>query len=239
LYCGDGTLETGARYLGGVMSLLGIGFDYMKSATPFPTEILERDYRLIILSDYPSGNFPQGVIKEIARKVEGGTSLLMIGGWASFHGSTGDYQTSDLVKVLPVECLPYDDRLNYSQGLVPEVVSPHPILETLPWEEPPMICGCNQVKAKPDARVILILRKLRIKNENFSLREESFPLLVLGNYGKGKTGALTADLAPHWAGGMVDWGSERVTAQAAGGGKIEVGNYYVIFIRNILSYFLK
>jgi hypothetical protein len=37
----------------------------------------------------------------------------------------------------------------------------------------------------------------------------------------------------------VDWGDERVTAQTPWGRKIEVGNHYVSFLRNILLYFLK
>ena len=80
LYCGDATLETGACYLGGVMAHAGIGFDYVEMETPFPGELLGRNYKLIILSDYPSRNFPAGALKEVARKVEQGASLLMIGG---------------------------------------------------------------------------------------------------------------------------------------------------------------
>jgi len=239
LYCGDATLATGACYLGGAMTLAGIGFDYVEMEAPFPEKLLEKGYPLIILSDYPSGNFPPGALKKIARKVEQGTSLLMVGGWESFHGLIGNYQTSDLAPVLPVECLPEDDRLNWCQGLVPEVVASHPILQGLPWDEPPMVCGCNRVKAKKDATVVLALRKLRIEKGKLSLGRESLPLLVVGAYGKGRTGAVTTDFAPHWVGGLVDWGAQRVTAQAPGGRKIEVGNHYLSFIRNILLYFLK
>jgi len=239
LYCGDATLPTGACYLGGVMALAGIGFDYVEMEAPFPEKLLEKDYPLVILSDYPSGNFPAGALKKIARKVEQGASLLMIGGWESFHGLIGNYQASDLAPVLPVECLLEDDRLNWCQGLVPEVVSPHPLLQGLPWERPPMVCGCNIVKAKKEATVVLAVRKLLIEKGKVSLGKESLPLLVMGAYGKGRTGAVTTDFAPHWVGGLVDWGSERVTAQAPGGRKIEVGNHYVSFIKNILLYFLK
>ena len=238
LYCGDATLETGACYLGGVMAHAGIGFDYVEMETRFPGELLTRDYKLIILSDYPSRNFPAGALKTIARKVEQGTSLLMIGGWESFHGLIGGYETSDLVPVLPVDCLREDDRLNWPQGLIPEVVSSHPILRGLPWDEPPMVCGCNLVKAKKDATVVLALRKLLIKGGSVSLAKDNTPLLVVGTYGRGKTGAVTTDFAPHWVGGLVDWGGERVTAQATGGKQVEVGNHYVGFIRNILDYFL-
>jgi len=238
LYCGDATMETGACYLGGVMAHAGIGFDYLEMEAPFPGELLTKDYKLIILSDYPSRNFPPGALKKIARKVEEGASLLMIGGWESFHGLIGGYETSDLVPVLPVDCLPEDDRLNWPQGLIPEVVSSHPILRGLPWDEPPMVCGCNLVKAKKGATVVLSARKLLIKGKSLSLAKDSTPLLVVGTYGRGKTGAVTTDFAPHWVGGLVDWGAERITAQATGGKKVEVGNHYISFIRNILGYFL-
>ncbi len=238
LYCGDATLATGACYLAGVMTLAGIGFDYVEMEAPFPEKLLANDYPLIVLSDYPSGNFPPGALKKIAAKVERGASLLMIGGWESFHGLIGNYDTSGLAPVLPVECLPKDDRLNWCQGLIPEVVSPHPILKGLPWDEPPMVCGCNVVKAKKEATVVLALRKLLVEKGKLSLGKESLPLLVVGSYGKGKTGAVTTDFAPHWVGGLVDWGKERVTAQAPGGRKVEVGKHYVAFIKNILLYFL-
>ena len=238
LYCGDATLATGACYLGGVMSLAGIGFDYLEMEAPFPERLLEKDYGLIILSDYPSGNFPTGVPEKIARRVEQGTSLLMIGGWESFHGLIGNYHTSALAPVLPVECLKEDDRINWCQGLIPEVVSPHPILKGLPWDRPPLVCGCNRVKTKKESTMILTLRRLQIVKGKLSLEQESMPFLVTGTYGKGRTGAVTTDFAPHWVGGLVDWGEERVTAQTPGGRKVEVGNHYVSFVQNILFYFL-
>ncbi len=239
LYCGDGTLDTAASYLAGVMSAAGIGFDYLETEAPFPEANLEGGHKLIILSDYPSRNFRPGVMKKIARKVEQGASLLMVGGWASFHGLSGGYEASDLAPVLPVECQDEDDRLNWCQGLILEVVSSHPILEGLPWERPPMVCGCNIVKPKKGAQVLLAVRKLLIEKGKLSLGKETLPLLVLGSYGKGKTGAVTTDFAPHWVGGMVDWGSERITAQAPGGRKVEAGKYYVAVIRNLLLHFLK
>jgi len=239
LYCGDATLATGACYLGGVMTLAGIGFDYVEMEAPFPEKLLQKDYGLIILSDYPSGNFPAGAQDQIAQKVQKGTSLLMIGGWESFHGLIGNYHTSALAPVLPVECLKEDDRINWCQGLVPEVVSQHPILKGLPWDRPPMVCGCNRVKTKKEAAEILALRRLLIEKGKLSLGRESLPFLVSGTYGKGRTGAVTTDFAPHWVGGLVDWGEERVTAQTPGGRKVEVGNHYVSFLKNILFYFLK
>lgn len=64
---------------------------------------------------------------------------------------------------------------------------------------------------------------------------QSFPMLVLGQYGRGRTAAFAGDVAPHWVGGLVDWGDpdKRVT-QSVGQGFIEVGNHYATFFRNLV-----
>ena len=59
------------------------------------------------------------------------------------------------------------------------------------------------------------------------------PLLVVGEYGCGRTAALATDVAPHWVGGLVDWGDQRVV-QNVGSGFIDVGNWYARFFRNLL-----
>jgi uncharacterized membrane protein len=59
------------------------------------------------------------------------------------------------------------------------------------------------------------------------------PLLVLGQYGNGRTAALATDVAPHWVGGLVDWGDWRVV-QDVEGSFIDVGNWYARFFRNLL-----
>lgn len=239
LYCGDATLATGACYLGGVMTYAGISFDYVPMADRFPEELLDHDYPLIVLSDYPSGNFRPEALRRIAGKVDKGASLLMIGGWESFHGLVGNYDSSPLSTVLPVECLAEDDRINWPQGLVPEVTTQHPILRGLPWDTPPVVCGCNRVRPRKGASVVLSAHRLHIAGSSLSRDPEALPLLVAGTHGGGRTGAFTSDFAPHWVGGLVDWGPERVHAQAPGGRPVEVGSHYVALIRNLLMYFLR
>ncbi len=238
LYCGDATLATGACYLGGVMAYAGIPFDYVPMTDRFPEQMLERDYSLFVLSDYPSGNFRPEALRKIAGRVARGASLLMIGGWESFRGLIGNYQSSALASALPVECLPDDDRLNWPQGLIPEVTTPHAILRGLPWESPPVVCGCNRVRARKGSTVVLSLRRLHIAGSSLARDPEALPLLVVGAHGRGRTGAFTSDFAPHWVGGLVDWGPERVHAQAPGGRAVEVGSHYAAFVRSLLLYFL-
>ena len=66
----------------------------------------------------------------------------------------------------------------------------------------------------------------------FSAGAES-PLLVVGECGRGRTAALATDVAPHWVGGLVDWGDGRVV-QEVNAGAIDVGNLYARFFRNLL-----
>jgi uncharacterized membrane protein len=65
---------------------------------------------------------------------------------------------------------------------------------------------------------------------------ETFPLLVTGQYGKGKTAALATDVAPHWVGGWVDWGKKRITQKLNNGNSIEVGENYVQFFTQLLRW---
>ena len=162
---------------------------------------------------------------------------MMIGGWESFHGLLGFYHMSPLADVLPVLCRDTDDRNNEYQGFVPEVIKDHPIVSGLPFNKPPVLCGYNSVTVKDGSEEILSLRKIRIADGTASIDSSTEPLLVLGTYGKGKTGAFMSDFAPHWVGGFVDWGDERINSQAPNASAVEVGDLYVKFIGNFISYF--
>jgi hypothetical protein len=62
------------------------------------------------------------------------------------------------------------------------------------------------------------------------------PLLVTGTFGQGNTAAFCTDFAPHWVGGLVDWGKKRIKAQARNGGEVEVGEYYAQFIGQLVEW---
>jgi uncharacterized membrane protein len=220
------------------LSNKNLEFDHIPSNEKFKPELLQNSYKLFILSDYPVENFTDSALKLLAGKVKSGASLLMIGGWESFHGETGGYQGSLIEDLLPVFCMKEDDRENYYQGLVPVKVKDHPITDNLPFEFPPVICGYNRVIPKENAEVILYLKKLVIEYGAANLDAVDVPYMIAGKYGRGKTGAVTSDFAPHWVGGLVDWGNKRVKAQAVGGNEIEVGNYYVELIYQLVSWFL-
>lgn len=122
--------------------------------------------------------------------VKGGGGLLMVGGYYSFQGINGGarYHGTPVEEVLPVDILPYDDRIEVPEGFTPVIKQKaHPILAGFrgPW--PPLL-GFNEVKAKPDATI------LATASADYSEK----PLLVAGAFGKGRTLAWTSDIGPHW-----------------------------------------
>ncbi len=231
LYLGDTALTGAASYLAGVMSFYGISFDYRPSDERVDASLIEGGYQAIILSDYPSGNFCADHLERVARRVHEGMGLLMIGGWESFHGAGGDYSATFLQEVLPVRMQSSDDRINCPQPCLVEKNCTHPIVDGLPFDTAcPGVGGYNQVSAKPKALEVLSLRRFRVERGpagySFTPAAQTDPLLVIGSHGNGRVAAFTSDVAPHWVGGLVDWGSGRVTACADGGNFIEVGDWY-------------
>jgi uncharacterized membrane protein len=177
-------------------------------------------------------------MERIVRQVRGGMGLLMIGGWDSFQGSGGFYSGTVIEEILPVEISAEDDRMNSPYPCLVHKEAEHPILSGLPFDEPPCIGGYNRVTAKADARVLLEVIRYRTQAgiSSCSFTEESRDLLLaLGGYGDGRTAAFTSDAAPHWVGGFVDWGFERISQTVAGGG-VEVGGFYAAFFANLIRW---
>jgi hypothetical protein len=117
-----------------------------------------------------------------------------------------------------------DDRINCDQPALLIKAADHEIVADLPWDErPPTVGGFNRFTAKPGSETLLRVERFRARYESGRFQfdsEEQDPMLVIGTHGKGRTAALATDLAPHWVGGLVDWGDgERITAQASGSWK--------------------
>lgn len=241
LYCGDTSLEGAAGYLAGVMTHWGWKFDYVPSHHRLPREVIERGHRLIILSDYPAARISAELQQVVVERVVRGTGLLMIGGWESFRGSEGKWRSTPIGKALPVEMGFRDDRVNFAQPtLLTRTSAAHPILDGLPWnEQPPTIGGLNRVTVKEDSDELLtaVSHQVSVANLKFVFQEsDSSPALVVGQHGRGRTAAFTSDVAPHWVGGFVDWGPQRVKAQAPGAEAIEVGSHYAQFWKQLLAW---
>ena len=170
-------------------------------AFPFDLEGL-RSYDAILLSDigadsillhpdvWLGGKTRPNRLKLIRDWVDGGGALGMIGGYLSFQGinGRGRWRNTPVEDVLPVACLPYDDRIEVPEGFAPRLVAmDHPVFEGIEgtW---PLLVGANEVKAKPDAEILATLP------EEYG----GHPLLALGRYGRGRSFAWMSDLSPHW-----------------------------------------
>lgn len=237
-YLGDGSLSGAASYLAGILLHEGLAFDYVSSGESPPASFSSSDYALYIISDYPAARFGATAMTHVAARVQRGAGLLMLGGWESFFGQLGEYHASPLADVLPVVMQQADDRRNCWQPCLIRKMADHPILEGLPWDRPPGIGGFNAIAPKPNSQTLLNSVQFSAHRTGggfqFNAGAES-PLLVVGRYGHGRTAALATDVAPHWVGGLVDWGDRRVV-QKVESGEIEVGSWYVRFFANLIRW---
>jgi uncharacterized membrane protein len=155
-------------------------------------------YDVVVLSDVGADSFELtddcmrgersvSRLRILADWVAQGGSLLMVGGYMSFSGFQGRarYARSPLGQVLPVELLPYDDRVERPEGVTPRVVdSAHQITAGLDgsW---PYVLGYNELRPRAGASTLVAV--------------DDDPLLVVGTHGQGRVAAYATDCAPHWA----------------------------------------
>jgi hypothetical protein len=240
LYCGDTSLTDAAAYLAGLVHAWGWPLDYVPSDQAIRAEFLERPHRLFVLSDYPHAQFDPALEQRLLAHVAAGAGLVMIGGWESFHGCGGDWDGSLVAEALPVVIDPTDDRVNCDQPVLVYPACRHPIVDGLPWDaRPPVIGGYNRFTPKAGGEVILESHRYaacRVEGGFHFEPAGRAPLLVVGRYGQGRTAALATDVAPHWVGPWVDWGTPRLAAQAPGASAIEVGGHYAEFLRRLLQW---
>ena len=186
-------------------SLKASGFDvtYIRAheiTAAFPTSVEEFEaFDVVVLSDVGANSFllcdetflrseiSVNRLALLAEYVEGGGGLVMVGGYMSFTGIDGRarFGQSPLARVLPVEMLDHDDRVETPEGLEATFDAPgDPVLGGTPPQWPPLL-GYNRVRAKPGSTVVA--------------RFGADPLLVTGPAGAGVAVAFMSDLAPHWA----------------------------------------
>ncbi|MGD8193130.1 glutamine amidotransferase [Herbiconiux sp. P18] len=133
------------------------------------------------------------LVDVLRRFAELGGGLLMAGGYLTFSGidAKARWGRTALASALPVGVLDRDDRVELPAGAVPRVLAPHPITDGLGdvW---PALLGLNEVTVREGATELASCA--------------GHPLLVVGEYGAGRTAAFTSDIAPHWAPpGFVQW----------------------------------
>lgn len=226
LYLGDNA-GSSAEYLKDVLTELEHTFDHVDAKNKIA--LIEQSYDVVILSDYPAKQLSTDNVTQIRQLLEAGKRLIMLGGWDSFNGRGTNYANHPLAEFLPVNLQQEDDRVNAPQGLLLEkdlnLTSELPI----DWQHPPVICGYNAVEVKPDARVLVWLRPIQYDGSEIILLEKQ-PLLIIEKCFQGISVSCVTDLAPHWCGGLVDWGSERRSL-----GHNEVGDMYIQFVQFLLT----
>jgi len=240
LYMGDTSLQGAAAYLAGLIHHAGWACDYVPSHVPAEAALFDPPRSLFVLSDYPAARLSPPLQQRLLQAVDAGAGLMMLGGWESYHGCGGDWDQTAVAAALPVEISPVDDRVNCDQPALVRCLLDHPAVRDLPWDaRPPCIGGFNRIRPKAEAQLILETQRFRAVRDGEEMRFElagSDSLLVVGSYGRGRVAALATDVAPHWVGGLIDWGTGRVAAQAPGADAIEVGDLYAKFFCQLLAW---
>src|SRR3954468_5603194 len=97
LYLGDTSLSGAAAYLAGLMTAFGIGYDYVPSDEDLSSEMASEGRKLFILSDYPASRMLPPVQESTLEQVhDQAAGLLMIGGWESFRGHGGNWDSKPI-----------------------------------------------------------------------------------------------------------------------------------------------
>src|SRR5262245_54232832 len=179
------------------------------SLIPFPTlELFEQQlpsFDLIILQDFEYGPYGIGdFLENIRSYIEGGGGLAMLGGAASF--TSGGYYGTPVAAALPIELYPPFDAgpILDTQKFTPHLTGPglvHPVtsLRYSPddnarvWKQLPQLEGVNLIAgAKPDATVLAVHPRLKTR------AGKPMPVIVAGEYGKGRSLAVTTDTLWRW-----------------------------------------
>lgn len=238
LYAGDSLIGGAADYLLAVLKSLRAQVVHLDPSQTLARRMLVRRFDAVILSDFSRDRVPSASERALERQVEDGTGLLMVGGWGSFSGPFGHWRGSRVEQLLPVRCLNRDDRRHFPSGALMTRQQAHPAIHTLSFGEPPAICGLNQVRPAPGSRVILTARPIMVcqGGSDVALSVDAYPLLVMDVDPRRRTAALTTDLAPHWCGGLMDWGRRRRILPVTGAIRVEVGDQYVRFVSTLVRW---
>lgn len=228
LYAGDSPRGGPANYLLAILRSMKADFLHVPPSKKLGRQYFNQRYDAVILSDFPNAHMPHASQKALARQVKKGTGLLMVGGWGSFSGPFGRWRGSEVEKLLPIRCLGRDDRIHLSGGALIGLKKHHPMFQSISFKHPPVICGLNRIQPRKNARVLLSAKKLHSSLE--------YPLLVIDPHPRKRIVAFATDAAPHWCGGLVDWGRKRVRLAVTRNIRIEVGDFYVRFFISLLRW---
>ncbi len=241
LYAGDSQIPGPANYLFAALKKGGFEVTHLPPDKVLEPGMINRGrFDAIILSDYPKKNCPKSAQKAIANAVQKGSGFMMVGGWASFSAPYGLWHGTEIEDLLPVQCLDRDDRTNFYSGAAVILKGAHPAIDPKIFQKPPAICGLNHVKLKKNGRLILAAKPISIQQGKGRARvgflSDEFPLLAVDRNPKKRVAAFATDFAPHWCGGLVDWGGKTVTLPVVGEVQVQVGDAYVSFIGSLVRW---
>lgn len=183
-----------------------IDYDYIptnKVSEEFPWTLEElKEYDVVIVSDVGSdtlliskrcmeGEKTPNRLKLIEQYVAEGGGFIMWGGYLSFTGLRGKgfYKRTPIEKLLPVNLMETDDRVEVPEGFLPALIEKdHPILNGIPEKWEGWFLSYNRLIPKEKATVIATIK------EYFN-----DPYLVVWDYGKGRSLASAVDCAHHGA----------------------------------------
>ena len=174
-----------------------------KVGEEFPWTLKElKKYDVVALSDVGSntilisektmaGEKTPNRLKLIEQYVEEGGGFLMWGGYLSFTGLAGKgfYKNTVIEKILPVDLLATDDRVEVPEGFVPKIrIKDHPILDSIPEKWEGWFLSYNRLIGKEGADIIATIEEYG-----------GDPYLAVWDYKKGRTLASAVDCAHHGA----------------------------------------
>jgi hypothetical protein len=146
--------------------------------------------RLVILGDLPASRFTAAQLERLAKRVEDGGALLMLGGGSTL--GLGEWAGSPLSSVLPVE-LGGSPKLVAGPFAMQATIDRHPALRfdldpqasTGSIQRMPPVPWLNMISSvKPVAHVLL--------------RADHHPLLVVQDFGKGRSAVFTSAETWQW-----------------------------------------
>lgn len=236
LFAGE-TPGSSANYVLGILRSLRADVVHVPASTRLSLRSLARRFDAFIFSDFAQQDAPLASQRAIVRQAEQGSGLLMIGGWGSFAGPSGRWRGSPIDEALPVRCLPYDDRVHFPGGAIVTTTGvAHPVLRELAFQPPPAVCGLNRVRLAPRSQVLLEAHRILASHRGLQLEPQAHPLLAVHGDPQRRTAAFTSDLAPHWCGGLVDWGRRRIRLPVTRTSAIEVGERYLQFASGLFRW---
>ena len=159
-------------------------------------------YDVYILGDLDAAALGNEALGELATAVSEGAGLLTLGGIHSY--SVGGYADSPLAEVIPVrmdasrrrqlDAVDVNDASQLPGPIAIQLARTHPITDLggndpqVAWQQLPQLLGANRLIGPKVAPGVMVL--LETKNQQ--------PLLVIGEYGGGRTAALAFDSTWRW-----------------------------------------